>query len=104
MPLGLASEAACMAAPRSATTRKRIVEIDRAGEEQGRVFAQAQTSGELAILDFVGLLFIHDGQSGDGRDEQRRLAVVRGIQVFRLGLRSKSSPGRSRECGWPGRR
>ena len=77
MPLGVASEAACIAAPRSATTRSAGFKIDHAGKHQRRVFAQTQAGGEAAAFDDVGRFLFQRFQRRQRRDKQRRLAVNR---------------------------
>ena len=57
-------------------------EFHRAGEHQGGVFAQAQTGGVTALLDEFGLVFLERFERGEAGDENGRLAVLGGIELF----------------------
>ena len=81
MPLGVASAASCIAAPRVLHHHQAFVEIHDAGEDHGGILAQAQAGRGFAGKHDVGRLRSQRFQGGQAGDEQGRLAVDRGIEV-----------------------
>ena len=73
-----------------------VLELHHAGEDHGRVFAQAQPGGRLAGQDHVGRFGPQRFQRRQAGDEDRRLAVDGGIELVGRPLESRASPDRSR--------
>ena len=103
MPLGTASDAACMASPRCCTTVKRRFKLHHAGKHHGRVLAQTQTGRGRTGLDHRRRFALQRLQGRQAGDEQGRLADDGRIEFLFRTFESRSAPDRSPALRLPDR-
>ena len=89
MPLGVASAASCMAAPRRCTSISPSSKLHHPRKDHGRVFAQAQAGRGLAGQHHVGRLGPQRLQRRQTGDEDRRLAVDGRIELVGRALEAE---------------
>ena len=96
MPLGVASAASCMAAPRRCTRIRPSAKSITPGENHGRVLTQAQPGGGLAGQHHVGRFGPQRFQRRQAGHKDRRLAVDGRIELFGRAPGNRAWPGRNR--------